>query len=55
MSSVLMLRHLGQAVLATAIESALFATLAAGIRTPDLGGTATTTAFAKAVAERLGG
>ena len=55
MSSVLMLRHLGQAVLATAIESALFATLAAGIRTPDLGGTATTTGFAKAVAERLGG
>ena len=55
MSSVLMLRHLGQAVLATAIESALFATLAAGIRTPDLGGTASTTDFAKAVAERLGG
>ena len=55
MSSVLMLRHLGQAVLATAIESALFATFAAGIRTADLGGTATTTGFAKAVAERLGG
>ena len=55
MSSVLMLRHLGQAVLATAIESALFATLAAGIRTADLGGTATTSGFAKAVAERLGG
>jgi isocitrate dehydrogenase (NAD+) len=55
MSAVLMLRHLGQGVLATAIESALFATFAAGVRTPDLGGTATTGVFAKAVAERLGG
>ncbi len=55
MSAVLMLRYLGQGVLATAIESALFATFAAGVRTPDLGGAASTTDFARAVAERLGG
>jgi isocitrate dehydrogenase (NAD+) len=54
MSAVLMLRHLGQGELAGRIERALFATFAAGIRTPDLGGRATTTEFAKAVSERLG-
>ncbi|HSE63919.1 MAG TPA: isocitrate/isopropylmalate family dehydrogenase [Thermoanaerobaculia bacterium] len=54
MSAVLMLRHLDLAALADQIEKALFATFAAGIRTADLGGTATTSGFAKAVAERLG-
>jgi isocitrate dehydrogenase (NAD+) len=54
MSAVLMLRHLELGEMATAIERALFATFAAGIRTSDLGGSATTTAFAKAVSERLG-
>jgi isocitrate dehydrogenase (NAD+) len=49
-----MLRHLDLAALADQIEKALFATFAAGIRTADLGGTATTSGFAKAVAERLG-
>jgi isocitrate dehydrogenase (NAD+) len=53
MSAVLMLRHLGQGELAGRIERALFATFAAGIRTPDLGGKATTSEFAKAVSERL--
>ena len=53
MSAVLMLRHLEQDGLADRIERALFATFAAGIRTPDLGGTTTTSGFAKAVAERL--
>jgi isocitrate dehydrogenase (NAD+) len=54
MSAVLMLRHLDLAALADQIEKALLATFAAGIRTADLGGTATTSGFAKAVAERLG-
>ena len=53
MSAVLMLRHLELSPLAERVESALFATFAAGIRTPDLGGTASTSEFAKAVAERL--
>jgi isocitrate dehydrogenase (NAD+) len=53
MSAVLMLRHLGQGEMAAAIEKALFATFAAGIRTPDLGGQAATMEFAKAVSERL--
>ena len=54
MSAVLMLRHLGQGELAGRIERALFTTFAAGIRTADLGGKASTTEFAKAVSERLG-
>jgi isocitrate/isopropylmalate dehydrogenase len=53
MSAVLMLRHLGRSDLAGGIEKALFATFAAGIRTADLGGSATTSEFAKAVSERL--
>jgi isocitrate dehydrogenase (NAD+) len=53
MSAVLMLRHLALGELAGRIERALFATFAAGIRTPDLGGKATTSEFAKAVSERL--
>jgi isocitrate dehydrogenase (NAD+) len=54
MSAILMLRHLSFDALADRVEKALFATLAAGIRTPDLaGGTAGTKAFAKAVAARL--
>ena len=53
MSAVLMLRHLDQPGLADRIESALFATFAAGVRTPDIGGTASTTEFARAVADRL--
>ncbi len=53
MSAVLMLRHLGLPELAAGIEKALMATFAAGIRTPDLGGSVTTSGFAKAVSERL--
>ena len=55
MSAVLMLRYLELGEMANAIERALFATFAAGIRTTDLGGSATTTEFAKAVSERLEG
>jgi isocitrate dehydrogenase (NAD+) len=54
MSGILMLRHLALDALADRVEKALFATLAAGIKTPDLaGGTTGTKAFAKAVASRL--
>jgi isocitrate dehydrogenase (NAD+) len=54
MSAILMLRHLGLAELADRVEKALFSTLAAGIKTPDLeGGTAGTKAFAKAISSRL--
>jgi isocitrate dehydrogenase (NAD+) len=53
MSAVLMLRHLDLSGFADRIESALFATFAAGVRTPDIGGSASTTEFARAVADRL--
>ncbi len=52
-SAILMLRYLDLPSHAQRIETALLATLAAGIRTPDIGGTAGTGAFARAVAERL--
>jgi isocitrate dehydrogenase (NAD+) len=52
MSAILMLRHLGLSELADRIEKALLATFEAGIKTGDLGGTAGTREFAKAVAER---
>jgi isocitrate dehydrogenase (NAD+) len=55
LSAVLMLRHLGLGELAEKVQRALFATLAAGTRTPDLGGSATTAGFAKAVSDRLAG
>ncbi len=54
MSAVLMLRHLDLDRYADRIEAALFETFASGIRTPDVGGSATTMEFAKAVSERLG-
>ncbi len=53
MSAVLMLRYLEQGDLADRIERALFATFADSIRTPDIGGTASTTEFARAVSDRL--
>ncbi|MGH9399512.1 MAG: isocitrate dehydrogenase (NAD(+)) [Thermoanaerobaculia bacterium] len=53
LSTVLMLRHLQLPALADRVETALHATLAAGIKTPDIGGTAGTKAFARAVAERV--
>ena len=54
LSAVLMLRHLDLELAADRVEQALYATLSAGIRTPDVGGTAGTRAFARAIAERLG-
>ncbi len=53
MSAILMLRHLELPDLANRVETALLATFEAGIKTPDVGGTAGTKAFAKAVAQRL--
>jgi isocitrate dehydrogenase (NAD+) len=53
MSAVLMLRHVGLVVHADAIERALFETFAAGIRTPDIGGAASTSEFAREVATRV--
>ncbi len=53
LSAVLMLRHLELFPHADRVEQALNATLAAGIRTADLGGTAGTREFAGAVAQRL--
>jgi 3-isopropylmalate dehydrogenase len=54
LSAALMLRHgLGLASEAAAVESAVGRALAAGLRTPDLGGTATTAQATRAVLDRL--
>jgi 3-isopropylmalate dehydrogenase len=54
LSAALMLRHgLGLASEAAAVESAVDRALAAGLRTPDLGGTATTAQTMRAVLDRL--
>jgi isocitrate dehydrogenase (NAD+) len=53
LSAILMLRHMELSQDAERIEGALIATLAAGIKTPDLGGAAGTKAFTRAVADRL--
>jgi isocitrate dehydrogenase (NAD+) len=55
LSAILMLEHIELPEAAERVRRALDATLAAGIRTPDVGGTVGTRAFARAVAERLGG
>lgn len=52
-AAALMLRHLGVPDAATRLEAATIATLAAGTRTPDLGGDATTAAVCAAVTARL--
>ena len=54
MSAVLMLRHLDLSAEADRVSTALLATFRDEIKTPDLGGSAGTREFAKAVAERLG-
>ena len=53
LSAILMLRHMGLDEFADRIDRALRTTLADGIRTGDVGGTAGTREFAKAIAERL--
>ena len=52
MSAVLMLRHIELPEHADRVERALLATLAAGTHTPDIGGTAGTREFARAVGQR---
>ncbi len=55
LSVKLLLDHLGQAKAAAAIQTAVAAVLKAGrVRTPDLGGNATTTQMGDAVAQQLG-
>lgn len=49
----MMLDHLGHPDAGAEVLAAVEATLDAGVRTPDLGGTATTTEVADAVLEHL--
>jgi isocitrate dehydrogenase (NAD+) len=53
LSAILMLRHLDLAEHAERVERALLSTLAAGIKTPDIGGSAGTKEFASEIARRL--
>ena len=55
LSATLMLDHLGEFDARKQIEGALEATLLAGTKTYDLGGTAGTSDFADAVASQLKG
>ncbi len=54
LSAAMMLEMLGHAQAAQRLRQAVHAVLAAGIRTPDLGGAATTADFTRAVRQRLG-
>jgi isocitrate dehydrogenase (NAD+) len=54
LSAVLMLRHLGEGAMADRITSAVAKVLTDGIRTRDLGGTASTMEFTEATCRRLG-
>jgi isocitrate dehydrogenase (NAD+) len=53
LSALLMLRHLNEGAIADRIMKALGATLQSGVRTKDLGGTASTAEFTEAICERL--
>ena len=52
-SSVMMLRHLKLPVFAERLEESIFEVLKSGVRTRDIGGTASTTAFVDAICARL--
>ena len=52
--AVRLLRHLGEAAAADGLLAAISATLLDGVRTPDLGGTASTEGFADSVIARIG-
>jgi isocitrate dehydrogenase (NAD+) len=52
-SALLMLRHIGEGAMADRIMKAVVATLGDGVRTRDLGGTATTMEYADAICARL--
>ena len=53
LSGLLMLRHIGEGPMADRIMKALGATLESGVRTRDLGGTASTTEFTEAICRKL--
>jgi isocitrate/isopropylmalate dehydrogenase len=53
LSAVLMLHHIDETAAAAAVMKALETVLNAGVRTRDLGGTATTLEFADAVSKML--
>jgi isocitrate dehydrogenase (NAD+) len=54
-SAVMMLHHIGEQAAAQRIEDALIEVYRRGeVRTPDLGGTATTETFAEAIAKAVG-
>jgi isocitrate dehydrogenase (NAD+) len=54
MSAIMMLRHIGETARADAVRGALDAVLSAGkVRTRDLGGSSTTTAFADAICRHI--
>ena len=56
LSGAMMLRHLGEPLAAARVERAVDRVLGAGrVRTPDLGGTATTMQVAEAIADATGG
>lgn len=52
--AVALLRHLGEGAVADALDRAIGATLEAGVRTPDIGGTASTDAMIDGILARLG-
>ena len=54
-SASLLLDHLGHPEAGTELLDAAFGTLAAGVRTADLGGTASTEEFTRAALDRVGG
>jgi isocitrate dehydrogenase (NAD+) len=53
LSALLMLRHIDEGAIADRIMKALGGTLADGVKTKDLGGTATTAEFTEAICKRL--
>jgi tartrate dehydrogenase/decarboxylase/D-malate dehydrogenase len=55
-SGAMMLRHLGATEAADAVEAAIAGTLASGkVRTPDIGGNATTRDMGEAIAKQVSG
>jgi isocitrate dehydrogenase (NAD+) len=52
-SAAMMLRHIGEHALGTIVDNATIAALAGPVKTPDVGGTATTDDFAAAIAARV--
>jgi methanogen homoisocitrate dehydrogenase len=54
-SAALLLDHIGERDAAVQVEEAIQNTIAAGIKTPDMGGSATTIAFGKAIVRELAG